>query len=147
MTTVEMMQKRFILYDIGKEIVVILKNGDKILFEVQKNQWLHGQNSKGQKLSKDGYANSAYAKMKFNKNPLAGSGNMDLILTGKTIDSLKVTISSDIINFELQSDEHGLIGRFGKEILGLNSEGRFMFIQDYLLKAIYESINAKTGAK
>jgi hypothetical protein len=143
MQTVGGMIRKLESFDLQKEIVIILNDGKKELFEIQKEQWLSGDRATGQKIGK--YANAAYAKAKSGMNPKAGPGYMDLILTGDTINSLKIEVSADVINYELQSDEHALVNRFGKDILGMNTEGRYRFIEDYFRTAILKSLKTKTG--
>jgi hypothetical protein len=143
MQTVAGMTRKLEAYNLNNEITIVLNNGKKELFLIQKEQWLSGDRATGQKIGK--YANAAYAKAKSGMNPKAGSGYMDLILTGDTINSLKIEVSADVINYELQSDEHALVNRFGKDILGMNTEGRYRFIEDYFRTAILKSLKTKTG--
>jgi len=149
MTTVAGMIRKLESYNLIKEITVVLNDGKKELFEVQKGQWMAGDSTTGQKIGK--YANAGYARMKAGMHPSGGaaSGYMDLILTGDTINSLKVDIGADVINFQLQSDEHALQQRFGShgDILGLNQEGRYKFIEDFFRDAILKSLKEKTGMK
>lgn len=144
MITCEMMRAKLEAYDFDKEIKIILENGTQLLFQLQKNQWIEGLRSDRTPIGQ--YASKPYAMKKNKQNPKAGFGFIDLIDTEETIDSLKVDISGEFMNYELQKDDHDLVVRYGEDILGLNIDSRKIFIENYLRDKILISFNEKTGA-
>lgn len=71
---------------------------------------------------KDTYANKTYANKKFEQNPRAGKGNVDLINTGKFINSFKLNKpKQNKYQFgATDSKRNMLVKIYGIDIMGLN---------------------------
>jgi uncharacterized membrane protein YvbJ len=143
MTTPAGMLRKLEAYDLITEVVKILNSDKKILEQANADQWRKGKRSTGNPIGK--YRNGKYAMMKNQMNPEAGAGQVDLMLSKKTVNSLTTDITADSIIFKLQSDEWDLQGRYGENILGLNSESRIKFIKEKLLPELLLSFTQKTG--
>ena len=93
---------------------------------LQRNQMLHGLNSKGQKIGK--YRNPIYARMKAQLNPLAGEGNVDLKLTGDFQSDMFLDVRGDTFIVD-SADEKSqqLQTRYGEEIFGLDTDYKQQF--------------------
>lgn len=144
MTTVAGMMRKLESFDLLNEIRLILEKNKNVLKESEKMQWKTGERSTGAPFGK--YKSGKYALMKNKMNPLPRVGNMDLILTAKTIDSLTVDVISDALVYNLASDEHDLVARFGENILGMNTKSRKAFIEVILLPELVKAIKNKMAA-
>ncbi len=143
MTTPAGMIRKLELLNISAEVVKILELHKEAIKAANKQQWKLGKKADSTQIGK--YASVKYGKAKFALNTLAGEGNIDLILTQKTINSLTVNISASTINFKLGSDEHNLETRFGSEILGLTDNSKKGLIQILILPELLEDIRSKIG--
>lgn len=90
------------------------------LLDIQRDQLLHGEAKDGSKIGK--YKNPKYAAKKLAKNPLAGSGNVDLKLTGEYHEELFVDIRQQtlIIDSAADPDKVANINEMYGDPLGLN---------------------------
>jgi len=67
------------------------------------------------------YRSDDYAFKKNNKNPLAGFGNVDLILTGAWSNSLFPVVKSNRVIFDSSNSKHDdLLSKYGEGIASLN---------------------------
>lgn len=114
--------------EIIKEVVSDSKDD---LVDIQKKQMLRGEASDGSKIGK--YKNKYYRRKKFNLNPLAGYGNVDLRLTGEFQRNIKVFFFSDSFFFE-SSDSKSikLQEMYGEEIYGLNVKSDKIVAKDII---------------
>jgi len=145
MSTPAEMIRKLEAYNLVGEVVEILNADKKILEQANAEQWRKGKRASGAPIGK--YKSGKYAFMKNQMNPEAGAGQVDLILTKKTVNSITTDITTDSIVFKLNSDEWNLKQRYGENILGLNKESKTKFIKEKLLPDLLKSFSAKTGAK
>jgi hypothetical protein len=69
------------------------------------------------------YASDDYAHKKYLINPLAGYDNVDLMVTGSFVNSFFVRNATTRRAFIFgANDTNDLVGRYGKDILGLNQK-------------------------
>jgi hypothetical protein len=67
------------------------------------------------------YLNNNYAHKKYLLNPLAGYGNVDLILTGATVNSLFTVAKTGRFVFDSSNSKwNNLLSKYGNDIEGLN---------------------------
>lgn len=103
----------------------IVLSDQKPLKEEKINEWEHGLRPDGNGIgtyspTEMGYD---YADFKNKINPLAGFGNVDLLLTRQTARTLYVHKASKKGSFIFgMNDTHNLIGRYGIDIMGLNQD-------------------------
>lgn len=96
------------------------------LIEYQKAQMLHGENVDGKKIGK--YKNPNYARKKYNMNPLAGYGNVDLRLEGEFQRNINVRFFAEsFVIFSVDWKAEKLLDAYGQAIFGLNAG----FIKDF----------------
>jgi hypothetical protein len=99
------------------------KSSDDLVI-AQQQQMLRGETAmQGQKIGK--YKSKSYRKKKFDMNPLAGYGNVDLKLTGIFQKNIKIYFFSE--SFFLTSTDSKtakLVGAYGEEIFGLSPKSR-----------------------
>lgn len=100
------------------QVQKIVLSDKEALKEEKIDEWTHGLRPDGSIIGT--YRDPEYAYFKQQVNPLA-SGNVDLLLTRETANSLFVTPASKGFIFRM-NDRHNLIGKYGNEILGLNQE-------------------------
>ena len=99
----------------------IVLNDNQKLKELKVNEFEFGFRPDYKKIGK--YASEDYAHYKNTLNPLAGSGNVDLIVTGRFVNSFFVHRTSVRNGYIFGAkDDNNLIGKYGKDILGLNQE-------------------------
>ena len=98
---------------------------DKIVLSDQKNlqslkinEWEQGLRPDGSKIGV--YKDAEYAIFKDHINPRAG-GYVDLLLSRNTAKSLFVIKAQQGYIFNM-NDQHGLVRKYGIDILGLNQE-------------------------
>ncbi len=143
MTTFREMYNRIKEFNPLDEVVTILQGHEKDLTDIQKSQWEHGLRSDGTPIGQ--YALDFYAFMKANMNPLAGFGFMDLMLTRKTINSLKVSVTKKEVKYKLQSDKHELVKKYGEDILGTTKENKESLSENIVMPELIKAFKEKTG--
>lgn len=98
----------------------IVLSDNKNLKEEKINEWEYGVRPDGEKIGT--YRDAEYAIFKDHINPKA-NGYVDLLLSRRTASSLFVHKGSQQSSFIFgMNDTHNLIGRYGKDILGLNQD-------------------------
>jgi hypothetical protein len=91
------------------------------LVAAQQKQMLQGKNSAGAIIGK--YKNKKYRALKFNMNPLAGYGNVDLRLKGEFQRNIKVYFFSTSFFFKSTDSKYErLTEKYGEIIWGLNKK-------------------------
>ena len=69
------------------------------------------------------YSNDYYAHKKYLMNPLAGEGQVDLILTGATVNSLFTVAKTGRFIFDASNTKwDSLLKKYGNDIEGLNQK-------------------------
>ena len=107
--------------DFAEAIADTLQKHSTELVGEQQDQWLHGENSQGEKIGK--YKNKIYRRKKFDMNPLAGYGNVDLRLKKEFYRNTKVYFFSRSFFFTSTDDKkEKLTAKYGEEIFGLNKK-------------------------
>jgi len=96
----------------------IVLSDQKPLQKIKVNEWEQGLLPDGNIIGY--YKDADYAFFKNEINPRAG-GKVDLLLSRNTANSLFVTKAQQGYVFNMR-DEHGLIRKYGIDILGLNQE-------------------------
>lgn len=91
------------------------------LIQAQRDQMLHGKKADGELIGK--YRNPLYAKKKYEMNPLAGFGNVDLRLKNEFqreifVDARERSVVIDSGNEKTAS----LIKKYDENIFGLNKD-------------------------
>ena len=98
----------------------IILNDQAPLKDKKISEWEKGQRPDGTDIGH--YRSKAYELYKYQLNPLA-YGTVDLLLTRQTASTLFVHRGSQNGGFIFgMNDTHNLIGRYGKDILGLNKQ-------------------------
>lgn len=111
---------------------IILRDEGQVLKKAKLNELEFGLLPDRKKIGK--YRNFDYIEYKHNLNPLAGRGNVDLILTGAFSNSLFTTGRSTRYIFESGDPKaDGLIKKYGRDIMGLNQR-TFNTIQQTVYK-------------
>lgn len=103
------------------------------LVKAQQVQMLRGENALDKKIGK--YKGKAYRNKKFNLNPLAGYGNVDLKLTGSLHREIKIYFFSKSFFFNSTDPKtEKVIGRYGgaEAVFGLNKKFTKQVTFDYL---------------
>lgn len=97
---------------------VIVLNDRQSLKNEKIDEWQEGLRPDNSKIGT--YRSKEYRKFKSILNPKAG-GYVDLLLTGQTASSLFVHKGTQNGSFIFgMNDRYNLIGKYGKDILGLN---------------------------
>jgi hypothetical protein len=108
---------------------LILLNSGNVIKEIA-NRWKYGLSVDGGKIGR--YASEEYALFKYEQNPLAGLGNVDLDLFGDLKEGLFLKRTSTNKFTILSSDEkYKKIGvKYGFEEFGLTEEQLYEFLGD-----------------
>ncbi len=96
-----------------------VSNTDSALLDVHADQLKHGKSGSGERIGK--YKNKQYRRKKFDMNPLAGYGNVDLKLTGEFQRERRVVVFSDsyaITSLDSKTDQ--LVEKYGDIIFNLS---------------------------
>lgn len=113
--------KNLTAVDFEQAISDALHDNAPALVKEQQDQMLHGENALGEKIGK--YKNKYYRRKKFDMNPLAGYGNVDLKLKGEFQRNTKVFFFSRSFFFNsTDAKRDKLVGSYGEEIFGLNKK-------------------------
>lgn len=112
---------------------IILRDENQVLKRAKINELEFGLRPDRKKIGR--YRGFDYAEMKHNMNPLAGRGNVDLILTGAFSNSLFTTGKSTVYRFESGDPKaQSIQNRYGIDVVqGLNQR-TFNTIQDQVYK-------------
>lgn len=101
---------------------------------------------KGSRQNIGKYRSSIYAKYKNAVNPLAGIGNVDLILTGAFTRGIAVTVTGEDYNiWSSDTKTEDLVTRYGGQIFGLNPKNKQEYIGQQLEVAAMEQVRRLTG--
>lgn len=112
------------------------------LVDAQQEQMLGGKDSEGERIGK--YKNKYYRRKKFNMNPLAGYGNVDLRLTGEFYRNIKIFWFSSSFFFESTDEKNDrLVEKYGEDVFGLNKKSRKGYVRDVLTPEGRRSIKAQ----
>ena len=84
--------------DIKSACVEVAKDFEAIFTLDIIDQLKHGKNSLGEQIGK--YRDRKYAQWKYDKNSLAGLGNMDLIYTGEFSKGITINVGSDDLTYD-----------------------------------------------
>ena len=123
---------------------LILQDKNQPLRNAKRNEFEFGLRPDYTKIGV--YSNENYAHRKYLLNPLAGSGNVDLYLTGATDRSLFVRQGGAGFVFDAQTNQWGYNKtKYGNDIQGLNQRKFIQIeIQNFLPKLLkYIKLNAK----
>jgi hypothetical protein len=100
------------------------------LVKSQRAQMLYGEGSKG-KIGK--YRSAAYARKKYQMNPIAGEGNVDLRLTGDFSKGVFADVRTDGVVLDSGDPKtSALVKKYGEDIFGLNPD----YAADYSEKVL-----------
>lgn len=122
---------------------VIQLNTPEILTLV-KNRLKYGQGVNGGVVGT--YRSSEYSAFKSEMNPLAGSGNVDLFLTGALQDNLIVKQESNLFRiYSTDSKYNELAKKYGAEQFGLTQEQLIEFLYECYLISLELIINRSYG--
>ena len=112
---------------------------------LQKDQMIHGLNSKGTQIGK--YRSPAYAQKKSSMNPLAGEGNVDLKLTGDFYSGIFTDVRSDgILVDSADQKSEALQQKYGETIFGLDDDNKQEYVNELrpvFFQMITEELNKK----
>lgn len=99
---------------------------------LQRLQLLHGERSTGKKIGR--YKNAHYAVMKFQQNPLAGMGYIDLRLTGAWYKDIFIEVRDGAVIFDSGNEKTDeLFKKYnGETLLGLNVNYMSEYVESYL---------------
>jgi len=101
----------------------IVLSDQKALKEEKVNEFTRGERPDGRKIGKYSSANAEYAIFKNQINPLAGIGNVDLLLTRSFTGKMFVEVTGKGYEFDsTDSKTANLLIKYGNEIMGLNQE-------------------------
>lgn len=107
--------------------------------EYQKGQMLHGLNSENTLIGK--YKNKDYARRKFNMQPLAGYGNVDLRYTKEFHRNITVRFFSEsFVIFSTDWKMEKLTDQYGERIWGLNTPYIAEYSAFYLAAEINKNV-------
>ena len=125
-----------------------IKENEPEIIDAQVDQMRHGLKSDGsligQYATTPGGGLSEYAKAKFNQNPLAGEGNVDLILHGDFTGAIALEYDNDYIrpfstdekNDKLTTGQQG----YGANVFGLIKEKLSELAQDLIKPSIQKNL-------
>jgi len=115
---------------------------NQALKEQKINEFEFGQLPNGRKIGR--YASEDYSEYKYLLNPLAGEGNVDLIVTGRFVNSFFVRNASTNGAFIFGAkDDNNLLGSYGKDILGINKRWWVNRQKEVYLKKLFAEIKSK----
>ena len=142
MATIADIRKRFNALDLIEEAGAAIDQTRDQLIEKQKDQLLHGFNSKGERIGK--YKSAKYARVKNQMNPLAGLGNVDLKVKGDYHGGLFVDVRTDSYVVESGDEKSGdLEKKYGKKTLGLNKDSLEEYVPNDLQPVFIKNIRKK----
>jgi hypothetical protein len=110
-----------------------LVKSETILKDLKENEFLRGERPDGSPIGR--YRSPAYSMFKQRMNPLA-SGDVDLILTGKFINSffvLKTPTKDGRLFGARDSKRTSLVEKYGSDIMGLNQQVFTKFEKDIII--------------
>lgn len=121
MATIETLMNNLSAVDFNEVIEGSVAGTARELAQAQRDQMLHGKNAEGDLIGK--YRNPAYARKKYEMNPLAGFGNVDLRLKNEFQQDIIVDARerAAVIDSANEKTEQ-LIKKYGKNIFGLNKD-------------------------
>jgi hypothetical protein len=133
-------------FDAEKTARAVIADNAELYVQANRRQMMEG---KGKDRNIGRYRNSAYAQFKNSISPTAGLGNVDLRLTGKFQDSMKMTVSGDDINIEAESqkDTGDLIEKYGGQVYGLNVKNQQTYNEEIFLPLFGAELEKQTGLK
>ena len=118
--------------DIREIILEVIKEFEVFFLDANLNQLRHGERMTGKKIGK--YANSQYAAAKYSENPLAGFGNVDLILTGDFSRGIFIKFNGESLIFDStgksKDDGKDLLAEWGDDVLGVSAENIAKLVPD-----------------
>lgn len=126
-TSINDMKRRFATANIRQVAEDSIYESRDEIKELQIDQLKHGLKKDGTPIGK--YRNAAYAARKNQQNPLAGFGNVDLILTGDLKNQIFVDVRED--SFVIDSADEktgGLIKKYG-DPFGLTEDSNASLIK------------------
>jgi hypothetical protein len=147
MCTVPEMIRKLQNFNLVEEVRIIIQNKKNVLEELNRLQWIVGENNEGKPLTNRKYASKKYAQIKNEMNSLPGYGNMDLIATRETVNSIDVEVNNDVIRYQLLSDRNNLEEEFGEKILGTTPKHKLLFNNEILNPELVKVFREKTGAR
>jgi hypothetical protein len=125
--------------NIDKVITESMEEVAPLITDRQRDQWIQGLNSKGQKIRR--YRSASYAKLKHAMNPVAGLGFWDLDLTGQFKKETFTEIRGDKVIIDSTNEKtQSLVDRAGEEIFGLNKPTKKELINDDLQPVFMKNI-------
>ena len=133
--------------DIHKEAIAAIEKTAGKMADLNREQLSAGYDSRGHKLSPH-YSSRKYATMKNAMNPEPGMWHPDLILTGAFVDSFKVNVAGNDIEFEAtdpKSDD--LLERYGDDVLGLFDTEQEYYNERIFFPEFAGAIAEATGLK
>ncbi len=140
MVSINDMRKRLTAPALNQVVQDSIEDNRDAIRELQIDQLKHGKNKKGELIGK--YRSKSYAKKKNQLNPLAGLGNVDLILTGALKNDIFVDVRPDVFVIDSADSKTGeLIKKYG-DPFGLSKESNIE-----LLPALQKTAVKRTKEK
>ncbi len=135
------LKQRFNGLNIHNISVDSIKETKEQYLDKQKEQLKKGLKKSGEKIGR--YRNPVYAQKKFNQNPLAGLGNVDLKLTGDLYSATFLDVRDTELVID-SSDEktQGLIDKYG-DPFGLSEESRKAYLNEDLQPVFMANVKNK----
>lgn len=110
--------------NLNELVIESVKETEVLFLDANADQLMHGKRSTGELIGK--YANPEYAAMKYAENPLAGFGNIDLVLTWAFKRGINIKYQADGLLFDSTGKEKeggfDILEHFGDDVLGITDE-------------------------
>lgn len=134
MTSINDMRKRLTRPSLNEVVQETINDNRDAIRELQIDQLKHGTKKDGKIIGK--YRNDAYAAKKNRQNPLAGLGNVDLILTGALKNDIFIDVRPDVFVIDSADEKTGeLIKKYG-DPFGLSKESNIDLIPSLQVTAL-----------
>lgn len=105
--------------EIDRVVVQTLKDSEKLVLDLNRDQLLRGKNNKGLQVGK--YRNQSYSKYKKRLNPRA-NGNVDLKLTGRFQREFYLRTDPVVRVWSRDLKVDPLVRKYGSSIFGLSPQ-------------------------
>lgn len=132
------------LTDISRNVMV---QSEESYADLQREQFLHGLDSQGNKIGE--YKQEAYADLKYNMNSLAGYPFVDLKFTGSFYSKIEANVVGDDIVIESTDDKAPeLEAKYNAdgELWGLQGEYKAE-LKEEIRENLHQAIRKATGLK
>lgn len=140
------MKRRVQAFKVMDEAADILSENTDAIVALDKEQMFHGLHGQGGQIGR--YKDPEYAADKYEQNPAAGFGQVDLRLTGSFYDKMYARMNGSTLEISsTDSKTDKLAKKYGNAIFKLNVPSKNVLRKDILQPNLVHRFAEKTGAQ